>query len=120
MLALLAGSDDALEEKVFESGAIECCLEACQSWPDVEDVLGTAFEAIGLICRSEDDDYTHGENPYGDKTAWARKKAAVELGALEVISSGMHSSAHHGAPLPHRCARGHLVWHAAPGSSRRL
>lgn len=87
VLALLAGCDEALEQRIFEVGAIEACLAACEAWPNSEDVLGTAFEAIGLICRSEEDS---GEmNPYGDKAAWARKKAAVELGALEVISAGM-------------------------------
>ena len=31
-----------------------------------------------------------GINPYGDREAWARKKGAVDAGALEVVTKGMH------------------------------
>ena len=53
-------------------------------------MLGTAFEAISTICRSEEDDPNGSLNPYGDPLAWARKQGAVELGALEIVCEGMH------------------------------
>jgi hypothetical protein len=97
VFALLAGSNECLEGSVFDAGALGACIAACRAFPDSEDVLGTAFEAIGVITRSEEDDILEkGLNPYGDRTAWARKQAAVDQGALEVLTAGMTRMARFG------------------------
>lgn len=93
ILALVAGCGEALEGPAYDAGAIAACLTACEAHPSAEDVLGTAFEAIHMICASEEDAFTAaggpGLNPYGDPQAWARKKGAVDAGALEVVTKGM-------------------------------
>ena len=76
---------------MYESGALEVLLAACETYARedgsgggfVEEVLGAAYQAIHNICHAEE---------FGDKAGCARKQKAVELGALESISRGMGAS----------------------------
>ena len=84
VLGLLANHYYGLEQTVFEAGAIEACLAACEAFMEerlqAEEVLGAAFQAIHNICMAEE---------AGDKEGCRRKQVAVEAGALEAIHHGM-------------------------------
>lgn len=84
VLGLLANHYYGLEQTVFEAGAVEACLAACQAYMEerlnAEEVLGAAFQAIHNVCMAEE---------AGDKEGCLRKKMAVEAGALEAIHNGM-------------------------------
>ena len=77
-LGLLAGGPDGLEQQIFDAGAVEACLAACQRFPRSEDVLAASYQAISNVCFGA-----------SDLKGCARKQAAVELGALEAIARGM-------------------------------
>ena len=95
LLALLANNYWGLEQRVFDAGALEVCLAACQQFgvidsanhtrpaTVVEEVLGAAYQAVHNIGHCED---------LGDRHGCARKQKAVELGLLEVIAKGMNAS----------------------------
>jgi hypothetical protein len=77
-IGLMAGGDDGLEQTIFDAGALEACLAACEAFPHSEDVLGGAFQAISNVCYGG-----------GDEAGCRRKRAAVNAGALEVMCVGM-------------------------------
>jgi hypothetical protein len=85
VLGLLAGGNDGLEQAIFEAGALQAALDACEAFPESEGVLGAAFQAVSNVCFAANG----GDDQYG----CARKRFAVELCALEVISDGMQSCA---------------------------
>ena len=83
LLGLMASGPVGLEQRLFDAGAVEACLEACERFPTSHGVLGAAFQAIGNVCYAAQSD---------DRSGCERKRAAVEMGALECICRGMLSS----------------------------
>ena len=75
VLGLLAGADGH-EQLIFSLGAVWACLDACRSFPASEAVLGAAFQAVSNICFARHS---------GDTKGCARKTAAVQHGALELV-----------------------------------
>ena len=84
LLGLLASEYWGFEQRVFDSGAVDACLAAIRAWAArelvSEDVLGAAFNTLNYVCAAEE---------VADKKGCARKQAAVEKGALEVIHEAM-------------------------------
>ena len=84
LLGLLASEYWGFEQRVFDSGAVDACLAAIRAWAArelvSEDVLGAAFNTLNYVCAAEE---------VADKKGCARKQAAVEKGALEVIYEAM-------------------------------
>ena len=104
VLSLLANNYWGLEQLVFDAGALEACLAACEQFGGkkvsqgggegstaegavrtryVESLLSAAYHAIHNICSAE---------AVGDKPGCLRKQKAVDLGALETIAHGMAAS----------------------------
>lgn len=84
LIGLLANHYYGLEQTIFQAGALDACLAACQAFIEerlrAEEVLGAAFQAIHNLCVAEET---------GDKEGCRRKQLAVEAGALETIHEGM-------------------------------
>ena len=84
LLGLLASGYWGMEQKVFDAGGVQCCLAAIDAWQEKrllsEEVLGAAFNGVHNICSAEE---------ISDKRGCARKQAAVEWNALEVINAAM-------------------------------